>query len=199
MHEFTNQPSPIMLYSSTMIALQTTSLHRTLSSLQTFIAWQKQWLAKIERSFQSGHDIETITLCMNQLHAVLRKGLWIMGQLHSLKAKKGLFNDEELLRLLANPAGMMPRGVDLRELYGAAERFGFLRPDKDEELSRMHEEVRVILRRMFHPQEKRDADRDLELLHRLAGEFLKAVQECVSQMEKRAQELEEAMRMVKAV
>jgi hypothetical protein len=158
------------------------TLEHDLHDLQWFLSLQKKWLAKATYALSSGYYFESAGICMNQLHAVLRKALWLESLMMSIKSET-VMHDAHLWEAIIEERNTMPRGVPGRELYGAAAKQGFIDGDTRFALAKTHEDLLIELRQLF--QSPSDERRSLARLKELVSEFLELNTKCVRSLERR--------------
>lgn len=96
------------------------------TAIAEFLAAQQAWLARATNAAAAGYPIETIGICMYQVHAILRRGLWLHSQNQALVAKPELWNDAFLSDLLQRPLNDWMADAQDEEVYGAAEKFDLI-------------------------------------------------------------------------
>jgi len=165
---------------------------RSIKDLRAFFALQAPLVERAEKALRDGYPIEASEIAQNQMHAVLRKALWMKSILEAANSVLGRGDDDYLLRLLTRPSDMMPLGVSGRELYGAAARFALIDETTATALNHLQEESATLLRQAFTT-----TDQNLLLLWQKLGkyaeEFVRIDALCIAMAERTLENFEEQM------
>jgi hypothetical protein len=165
---------------STNRQVQEQDIDRTMQELSAFLEVQNEWLQRVEEAYAKGYHVEATTLAKNQIHAVLRKSLW----LHSVLSAAHLPTvemDAYIAQLLAKPEETLPCGVGQRELYGAAQRFDLLDIATTKTLNVLYERNAILLREAF-ANDGRSIEDIMEALGKIAAQFVRIDQECIERL-----------------
>jgi len=168
-----------------------TQIQKSLSDLSAFVASQEARIGQARDALKKGYAAEAIMLSTHQIHAVLRRGLWVMGQLTAFKDVKQVLEDDQLFGLLANRE-VMPAGVGDKELYYAAEKFHFLDADEGKQLGKLLNQTDYILNEIYsrsqpHAQEEYDKLKDI------AETFVLKTEIAIARLAQHLQELQQKL------
>ncbi len=129
--------------------------------------------------------VEALYLSIAQLHAVLRKALWVQSQLTAFESSVDVTSDPDLQAMIQDSTDMMPEGVHDRQLYYAAEKFGVLKPDIGKQLAEVFERVKLTLRSLFSDSTTA-ATVSYDDLREPAKEFLEQVETTIDDLQKQS-------------
>ncbi|MDB4978851.1 MAG: hypothetical protein JWM56_1037 [Candidatus Peribacteria bacterium] len=164
-----------------------------MNKLDLFTVSQIKRKALAQKAFEQGFFAESITLCVHQLHAILRHGLWMNAQLTMLADKSHVLNDEEIIRILGNSQDVMPDGVPSKELFFAAQRFGFLAESDGEILGSLLNGSKILLRELFDTPQK-DANATYSALKPIAKALLEKTDICIHKLMQQKEELKKLLK-----
>lgn len=160
-------------------------LRRSMRQLTQFLRNQKTWLRHAERALRKQSPVETIFLCLNQIHIVLRKSLWIQAQLQLLNAKQKIMSDRKLFETLTHPTEIMPKSVSDKELYAAAYKFDVIDEKTSKDLVRLNAAATNTLRVAL------EGKADMRKLKKIAKEYMKLNTICIQILELDIEEIED--------
>jgi hypothetical protein len=122
---------------------------RSRLAVERFLGHQTHWLERAVDAAQKGYHIETIGICVNQIHAMLRRGLWLQAQNASLVQSPQAWKDDYLFDLLLDSSHDMMESARDIELYNAAQRFGVIDAETGLGLTRLYRQSTLALRETF--------------------------------------------------
>lgn len=163
-------------------------VERSRKNITAFLEHQAAWITKAEDALQKGFAIETIGICIPQIHAMLRRGLWLQSQNHSLTLDSKTWKDDYLFDLLLDSRHDMMEGVQDQQLYGAAQKFDVIDETTASRLHRLYEDSKVTLRSTFSMNKLEKSHPSLE---QIAGNFLKESRTCLENLEKQFKEFDQ--------
>jgi|GEM_PF-5160067 len=156
-------------------------LQENVQDLQVFIHTQEDLNMRIHAALDQQYFVEAISLSTHQLHAILRRGLWVLSQLSIIQKSPEALQDKDLKRILGDSHSGMPEGVPSKELFFAAEKFGFLPDDAGTELGSLMDAAKMLQRDMFDKTDHKQDERYASLgeiavtLSKRTGEYLDAL------------------------
>ncbi len=165
--------------SSPTTAIDQAKIEHSRAAIGDFLEYQEEWLARAEAAHKAGYPIEVIGICLNQIHGLLRRGLWLKAQQQSLEQYPHLWRDEYLFDLLQEVNhDLMEQSKD-GELYHAAQRFDVIDENTATRLHMLNNHCFALMRRTF--TKRHDVSDDLALL---AGECLERDRICLEELKK---------------
>src|SRR5437868_2352556 len=75
-------------------------VQRSKEAIASFLRKQHEWLEHAKTAFKEHYYLEALTVCKEQMHSLLRRGLWLEAQLHSLAERPAAWDDGYLFDLL---------------------------------------------------------------------------------------------------
>jgi hypothetical protein len=135
-------PSPAGVGASAKVA-------KSRKAVESFLRHQEQWLERAEKAGKEGYRFETIGICQNQIHAMLRRGLWLQAQNQALLQSPRAWKDDYLFDLLLDSSHEMMEGARDLELYSAAQRFEVIDAETAQSLSILYKQASFALREIF--------------------------------------------------
>jgi hypothetical protein len=144
-----------------------------------FIEYQLQWLQHAEQAFLQRYFLEVLSVCLPQIHSLLRRGLWLQSQNQSLRENPTMGNDTKLFELLLLPLHDGMENVPDEELYNAAKRFDVIHETIADDLQILYRESSRMMRRLFSAQNN---DSALDAVKKLAREALDLDRQCLEEL-----------------
>lgn len=162
-------------------------IERSRQAIEDFLRHQREWIRRAEDALRNGYFIETIGIAINQIHAILRRGLWLQSQIQSLEEHPRVWRDSYLFELLQEPTHDMMESAQDQQLYGAAQRFGVIDEDTGSRLHRLYEDAKITQRVIF----SRNAHEKVHPAPRTIAEKILAMDKrCLDELEKRFKEFD---------
>lgn len=150
------------------------------AAIEAFLTHQRTWLHRAAAAEKDGYFLETIGICQHQMHALLRRGLWLRSQNHALEQQQA-WNDSYLFHLLLQSTHDMMESAKDQELYNAAMRFHVIKEEDARRLHALHEASALTLRELFaytkNPKKRSTAKE-------IANEYLEENRRCLTDLEK---------------
>lgn len=144
--------------------------------VREFIEYQQKWLQHGKEAAGKGFPVETIGICLNQIHAILRKGLWLQAQNQSLEQHPDVWKDSYLFDLLQTSQHDLMENAPDRGLYNAAQRFKVIDQETATTLHMLYSRSAGTLRDVFsHAGARPD-------LGSIAGEAMQATEACLQRL-----------------
>lgn len=166
---------------------------RTLEELTAFIELQEREYDRITKALTAGYVAEVCSLCTHQLHAILRRGLWVQSQITAMGKTLDVIEDPEVQRVLTDQKAGMPEGVPSKELFYAAEKFGFLAEGESMELRSLMDASKILLRDLFDKADN-ETEQRYASLGEVAQSLVRFTKKSLDQLKKDAEELESMMK-----
>ena len=148
-------------------------------AVESFLKHQEEWIAKAADAAKKGFPIETLGICQNQIHAMLRRGLWLHAQVQSLREHPKAWRDEYLFDLLLESEHELMEGARDPELYSAAQRFDVIDDETTQKLSRLYKFSSYALREIFSYNQRQKRHPPVESL---ADEWLEVDRTCLANL-----------------